>query len=108
MVDAMEKFVQTQDFMDICKNEYDNRIKAYLMNRMWFKLVDALELFMPSDNIEEDYLMQDDFFQPKVNYYIPPRHNILKRPDAEDPEKDDIGLRYATRRVSPHLLEDGL
>lgn len=75
---------------------------------MWFKLVDALELFTNLHPNEEEKYMSGYFALPKVNYYVPPRHNILKKPDFADPEKDDLGLRFATKRVSPFLVEDGL
>jgi hypothetical protein len=54
-------------------------VKTFLMEGKWFKLVDALERFMNLSPKRADAAKISE--QKAGNIYVPPRHNILKRPD---------------------------
>lgn len=59
-------------------------MKYYLLERDWYKLVDALEEFTDFWNYGRDM-----FKQPLYNSYVPARTTIMNRPKLNDDKNDD-------------------
>lgn len=76
--------------------EYQKRIKAYLLDKQWYKLVDALEEVTNYWSFGRDFTTM-----PTYNTYVPTRTHILDKPDMLDGENDDLGYQFNVNRVSP-------
>lgn len=79
------------------KAEYEKRIKSFLLDRTWYKLVDALEEVTNFWSYGRDFTTM-----PTYNIYIPTRNNIMNRPNMADGDKDDLSYRYDVNRMSPY------
>lgn len=73
---------------------------AYLLDKTWYKLVDALE------DVTDFWVFGRNYTtMPTYNTYIPTRNNVIDRPDMMDAEHDDLGYRFDMNRVTPlHYL----
>lgn len=82
------------------KVDYQNKIRAYLLDNTWYKLVDALEEVTNFWSFGRDFTTM-----PTYNTYVPTKHHILDKPDMMDGDNDDLGYRFNMNRVSPmHYL----
>jgi len=68
------------------RGEYQRRIKAYLLDKTWYKLVDALEEVTNFWSFGRDFTTM-----PTYNVYVPTRNHILDKPNMLDGENDDLG-----------------
>lgn len=79
------------------REQYERRIKSYLADREWYKLVDALE------EVTNFWSYGRDFTTiPNYNIYIPTRHTLMKKPDMHDEQHDDLSYRYNVHRMTPY------
>lgn len=76
--------------------QYETIIKAYLLDRRWYKLVDALEEVTNFWSYGRDFTTM-----PTYNTYMPTRTHLMDKPDMMDPEKDDLGYQMKENRISP-------
>ena len=76
--------------------EYQTKIKAYLLSKDWYKLVDALE-----DVTNFWSFGRNHHTMPSYNTYVPTRNHILNKPDMMDGYNDDLGYRFNLNRLSP-------
>jgi hypothetical protein len=77
--------------------EYQKIIKAYLLDREWYKLVDCLEEVTNFWNYGRDFTTM-----PTYNTYMPTRTHLMDKPDMMDAENDDLGYKMNLKRVSPY------
>lgn len=78
------------------KAEYQKKIKSYLLDRTWYKLVDCLEEQTNFWSYGRDFTTM-----PTYNTYVPTRTHILNKPDMLDADHDDLGYQFNLSRVSP-------
>jgi len=82
------------------RGEFSLRIKSYLLDRTWYKLVDALEEVTNYWSFGRDFTTM-----PTYGVYVPTRNHILDKPDMMDAQADDLSYRFNLNRVSPaHYL----
>jgi hypothetical protein len=68
------------------QEEYSKRVKDYLLEGSWFKLVDALE------EVTDFWAYGRNFTDmPTYNSYVPTRSHIMNKPDMLDGDRDDLG-----------------
>jgi len=90
-------FVTSDWFEMEMRQQYSQIIKAYLLDREWYKVVDALEEVSNFWSFGRDWTTM-----PTYNVYVPTRTHIMDKPDMMDGEKDDLGYRMNVDRVSPY------
>jgi hypothetical protein len=61
-------------------------VKAYLLDKEWYKLVDCLEEVSNFWSYGRDWATM-----PAYNTYMPTRTHLMDKPDMLDGEKDDLG-----------------
>lgn len=82
------------------RQEYQKKIKTYLLDRKWYCLVDCLEEVTDFWNYGKDFTTMPDY-----NVFMPTKNHLMNRPDMLDGDNDDLGYRYNLNRVSPaHYL----
>ena len=79
------------------QTEYQTRIKAHLLDRTWYKLVDCLEEVTDFWNYGKDLTTM-----PTYNTYMPTRNHIMPKPNLNDSEGDDASHKYNLQRVTPY------
>jgi hypothetical protein len=78
------------------QEEYSKRVKDYLLEGSWFKLVDALE------EVTDFWAYGRNFTDmPTYNSYVPTRSHIMNKPDMLDGDRDDLGYQFHMNRLSP-------
>jgi hypothetical protein len=84
-------------FDEEIRDEYKEKVQAYLLDRTWFKVVDALEEVV-------DYWQygRDIVTMPAYNVYMPTRNSVFPRPNLLDDRADDISYKFNTQRISPY------
>lgn len=71
-----------------------------MLDRTWYKLVDALEEVTNFWSFGRDFTTM-----PTYNVYVPTRNHILDKPDMLDAQADDLSFRFNMNRLSPaHYL----
>jgi hypothetical protein len=83
-------------FEEEMRAEYQVKVKSYLMERTWYKLVDCLEEVTNFWSFGRDFTTM-----PTYNTYMPTRNHVLDKPDMLDGENDDLGYRFKVNRLSP-------
>ena len=78
-------FAYSPQFEEEARIQYQTKIKAYLLEREWYKLVDALEEC-------SDYWNYGRVFHsmPTYNTYMPIRTHIIAKPNLNDESADDV------------------
>jgi len=71
------------------KREYQKRIKSFLLDKTWYKLVDALEEVTNFWSYGRDLTTM-----PTYNTYMPSRHHIMAKPDLNDEKANDVSYKY--------------
>lgn len=71
-------------------------MKAYLLDKEWYKLVDCLEEVSNFWSYGRDWATM-----PTYNTYMPTRTHLMDKPDMLDGEKDDLGYQMNLNRLSP-------
>lgn len=77
--------------------EYDRRVKSYLIDKSWYKLVDALEEVTNLWSYGRSV-----YFLPRYNLYVPARQTIMPKPKLGDERNDDTSYRFDVNRVTPY------
>lgn len=78
------------------KQEYQKRVKAYLLDHKWYKLVDCLEDVSNYWSFGRNYTSM-----PTYNTFMPMRYHVLDKPSMLDGDKDDLGFQFRAHRISP-------
>lgn len=78
------------------RQEFHRKVKSYLMEKSWYKLVDALEEVTNFWSFGRDFTTM-----PTYNTFVPTRNHVLNKPDMLDGENDDLGYRFNLNRISP-------
>jgi hypothetical protein len=84
-------------------DEYQKRVKHALLDRQWFKFVDALEEFT-----DTYYFGRNTVSVPKYDVYVPPRQHIMKRPDLGDHRNDEASYQFGMSRLTPYHYHNTL
>ena len=93
-----ENFVDSQEFEDTVREEFNHEVHARLLNKEWFKKVDAIEMFCNFWTIGRSVGKA-----PPHNKYIPVSHTIMPKPRLGPFSKDDqIGKEYRYRTPEMH------
>ncbi len=91
-----DTFVTSEYFELEMRKEYQRKVKEYLLDREWFKLVDCLEEATNFWSFGRDFATM-----PTYNTYMPTKTHLLSKPDMLDGDNDDLGYRFNVNRVSP-------
>jgi hypothetical protein len=91
-----ELYVASDAFDNEMRTLYSKKIKAFLLDRTWYKLVDCLEEVSNYWSYGRDFTTM-----PTYNLYIPTRNNIMNKPDFTDELNDDLSYRFNLNRMSP-------
>jgi hypothetical protein len=78
------------------RHQYQQTIKAYLLDKEWYKVVDCLESVTNYWSYGRDWGTM-----PTYNTYMPTRTHLMDKPDMLDGEKDDLGYQMNLNRLSP-------
>ena len=68
------------------RHQYQQTVKAYLLDKEWYKVVDCLESVTNYWSYGRDWATM-----PTYNTYMPTRTHLMDKPDMLDGEKDDLG-----------------
>ena len=74
-----------------------------MLDRKWYKLVDALEEVTDFWTYGRDLTTM-----PTYNSYVPTQNNVVPRPDFDTKGDDDTKMRYNMSRVSPAYMHNPL
>ena len=81
---APEHIIQKDEFKKYCQNNYENQVQTRLLNKQWFKKVDALEEFTNYWSYGRGLGSM-----PSHNIYVPVAQTIMPRPKFSDYSKED-------------------
>ena len=80
------------------RHQYQQTVKAYLLDKEWYKVVDCLESVTNYWSYGRDWGTM-----PTYNTYMPTRTHLMDKPDMLDGEKDDLGYQMNLNRLSPYF-----
>jgi hypothetical protein len=72
------------------------RVKDFLLDRDWFKLVDALEEMTDYWNFGRNIVDA-----PTYNAYLPTRQHIMEKPNVLDDRTDGMPYKYGLMKMGP-------
>ena len=92
-----EDFVSSTEFETNIREQYNERVQEYLLEKRWFKLVDCLEEASDWWNYGHDMVTV-----PFYNVYIPTKNTLINKPKMNDEANDETSYRYNLNRLSPY------
>jgi hypothetical protein len=79
-----ERIIETEEFYQDTKKTYSEKVHDKLINREWFKKVDALEMFTNFWSYGRGL-----HAMPTHNIYVPVTQTIMPKPKFRDYNKED-------------------
>lgn len=99
-----EILCETEQFREMAEEHFSEKSHELLMDKQYFKKVDALEMF--TDYWSYGRSMKS---MPMHNLYVPTAHTIMPRPKFKDYDKNDLvaGQTFSHRTKDLHTPQPG-